>query len=118
MDMKHSFGDDWLMTAFASISQANLDLMSTGRSGNVQMVDLFDGGAWLDYRNIPILNSDISKPMITKPQIDAIVFGQLTASLLNYAWIQQQTFIMSFPMTEDECKWPYELSRGIFSNTN
>jgi hypothetical protein len=102
---KSSKASDWTQLAFASISQANSDLISTGRSGGVQMVDIFADGAWLDYRNIPILNTDTSKPIMNNTKISNIIFMQLVAGLVNYTWIQQQTYIISYPMTQNDCKW-------------
>lgn len=61
-------------------------------------------GAWSDYRNIPVLNSDKSLPMVTAADLRDYYYALVLAGVVNSAWKKQTTYIMCFPMTKDKCE--------------
>jgi hypothetical protein len=114
--MKRS-ADDYIQSAYNHIVDTNTQLLNTGNSNGVPLIDMFAFGAWLDYRNIPVLNTDGSKFQVSTTQLNDLWFKLLLGGLINYAWKQQNVMIVSWPMTEDECKAP-KVMEDLFSLTN
>lgn len=69
---------------------------TTGEHNGVKLIDVMAGGAYLDYRQIPILSS------VKITDLQHALFTHLLANMVNYAWKQQNVVLISFPMTEDE----------------
>lgn len=81
--------------------------MTTGSYEKIPITDLFEHGAYVDATELPILNSaiDSTKRSITLDQLSTIYEKQLFAGLVNRAWKANGAYLMSFPMTEYECRF-------------
>lgn len=60
-------------------------------------------GNFLDFKNIPILNSDTSLPMLDADDVSKYFSNLIYAAVINSAWIKQNVFLMCYPMTQAEC---------------
>lgn len=76
-----------------------------GHYHDTHFTDLFAHGAWLDFTSIPVLNNNNSKNniTITSYMLGGIVYDHLVAGIVNAYWRIQRTWIMGYPMTQDEC---------------
>jgi hypothetical protein len=106
--------DDYIQAAYANIINKNNDLMSTGSSEGTSLDYLFVEGQYLDYRNIAVLNTDTSRFQVSTTELNDLWFRILLSGLVNYAWKQQNVLIVSYPMSQDECKLPRYLL-GLYS---
>ncbi|KAH8797345.1 hypothetical protein F5884DRAFT_815081 [Xylogone sp. PMI_703] len=70
----------------------------SGKYGDVSLVDVLKDGAFDDYRKIAVLNPTIL------PNVDQshLMYQYLVGVTINVAWRLQRTWIMSYPMTQEE----------------
>ncbi|GIK01641.1 hypothetical protein Aspvir_005679 [Aspergillus viridinutans] len=80
----------------------NDGLMFQGSYNGKSIVDVLADGAWLDYHKIPVLNQDTSLPRISETQASDHFYNMLLCFSINYAWKQQNVYLISYPMTQDE----------------
>lgn len=84
-------------------------ILEQGQYGDTPLFDMLADGVWLDSRTIPILNGADSttagSESIQVTDLTESMSEHLTASLINYAWIQQNVYLCSFPMTLEECMY-------------
>jgi hypothetical protein len=71
--------DTWYQGCLNSVNSLNDDLMTKGVHDSTNVQDLIAGGAWLDYREHPVLNTDASKPRVTEQQLNDLVSIRLRA---------------------------------------
>jgi hypothetical protein len=86
----------------------NDGLMFKGAYNGKSIGDILAFGDWLDYHNIPVLNPT----MISVTQVEDYFYKMLLSFSINFAWRQQNVYLVSYPMTEDECMF-FSLSRGL-----
>lgn len=70
----------WYDSAMGTLNTLNDDLMSVGHhqfadGSTADVQPLLQEGAWLDYRNIAVLNTDASKPRISTKDLNGMVSG-------------------------------------------
>ncbi|GIK07701.1 hypothetical protein Aspvir_003368 [Aspergillus viridinutans] len=93
---------DFYQGAINETVTLNNRLMFQGSYNGQSIVDVLAGGAWLDYHKIPVLNQDTSLPQISETQASDYFYKMLLCFSINYAWKQQNVYLISYPMTEDE----------------
>lgn len=81
------------------LQDVSTQLLVDGTFGTDTTSSYIADGAWLDASTIPAL--DESTFDYDLPELYA---NMMEALAINYAWIQQVTYIVQFPMTEDECQ--------------
>ncbi|KAH7033736.1 glycosyl hydrolase family 71-domain-containing protein [Microdochium trichocladiopsis] len=69
----------------------------TGSQWFISSYWMFENGQWVDQRNIPLLSGEVSNLDLAN-----YYYSITAAAVMNYAWKQQNTYIMCHPMTEDE----------------
>jgi hypothetical protein len=69
----------------------------------VTLPDLFAHGEWIEQALIPILNEG-GKGGTSWSAVADWMRTLLLAGVVNYAWRQQNYFIISYPMAEFMCK--------------
>jgi hypothetical protein len=87
-----------LISGKDEITNALTQFMDVGEYNNVKLVDLFDDGNWVNYLNIPVLKT------IPRSQVNDLVELHVNCAVVNWSWHQQRVWVMSYPMTQDECK--------------
>ena len=74
-------------------------VFTDGSNNKIVSVDeLFHDGTFVDYRTIPIINSDQ-----TKLRVADRYFQFLSIAVVNWAWRQQGAYIACYPMPESIC---------------
>ncbi|KAF2681278.1 hypothetical protein K458DRAFT_457327 [Lentithecium fluviatile CBS 122367] len=73
-------------------------LVSKGEWHGHKLVDMFDNGAFADFRQLPLVDSEI----VSVADRREIARKITTAITINTAWRQQRTWIMRYPMTKEE----------------
>lgn len=95
-----SFMGTTLQETEKAISATFDDLTIHGHSGDLNLQDMIKDGAWVDSTKIPVLNPAV----LNHNQIFDIYRKHVNAAAVNWAWHKQRVWIMSYPMTEAECK--------------
>lgn len=70
---------------------------------DLSLADLFDDGIWLNTDEIPIISADTDNK-IEFSLVSKWLTSFLFADVVNFAWKQQNVFIMSYEMDEETCK--------------
>ena len=70
---------------------------------------IFKGGDWVNYKKIPVLSGGIKAS-----DLESFYFNVLTAQIANFAWQQQGVYFSCYPMTFQQCKFPW---RYIYATT-
>ncbi|KAF2095321.1 hypothetical protein NA57DRAFT_79811 [Rhizodiscina lignyota] len=94
--------DEWYQGCLNSVNTLNDDLMTLGSHDGMSVQDLLADGTWLDYRDHPILNTDASRPLVQEGQLNDLMYHFLLGQLINYSWKQQSTWLVTYPMSEDD----------------
>jgi hypothetical protein len=81
----------------------NDGLMFEGSYNGKSIGDVLAFGDWLDYHKIPVLNQHRDFPRMSVTEVGDYFYKMLLSFSINYAWRQQNVYMVSFPMTEDEC---------------
>lgn len=85
----------------SALSSFYTDFKTHGISHRMDLQESFKGGDWVDWRKVPIINENK-----IDPNTIINVFGRhVSATAINWAWHSQRVWLMSYPMTEDECKF-------------
>ncbi|RDW58668.1 hypothetical protein BP6252_13144 [Coleophoma cylindrospora] len=106
------FMHDTLDTAEQSVSsfftgfQAHGHSQGKGTSQDISLEQAFQGGEWVDWSKIPILNPN----ELSTNKINAVFAKHVSAAAINWAWHTQRVWLMSYPMTEDEFNSHYAFS--------
>lgn len=96
--------DTWYKPLIDSIYKDNDALVQTGRVGDRDAAAIFKGGAWLDYRDHPVLNDDKRKMIVSSTDLNDLMYSFILGSAINYAWKQQAVYLVSYEMSEAEFK--------------
>ncbi|KAJ5798433.1 uncharacterized protein N7503_007729 [Penicillium pulvis] len=85
--------------------------------GSTELIDLFDHGALLDERTIPIISST-SDNQITMEEVQTKIQQIFEASLVNKLWNADTVFVYCYPMDEDTFngyadKWNADLQSWV-----
>lgn len=75
------------------------DFMQNGTSQGLDLETMFQHGAWADVKSIPLLSSTGAGDAI-----EVAVQRQLNAAGLGYAWHNERVWLMSYPMSENDCE--------------
>ncbi|CAM1503170.1 Fc.00g079460.m01.CDS01 [Cosmosporella sp. VM-42] len=105
--------DAWYNSTLTALNDINDKLMNQGSYSSPPMGensvveittldDMFQGGTWFNYHNIPVLNGDDRYPRFTENDANAWAWKFFAADYVNYAWTKQNVFVISHEMTEDE----------------
>jgi len=92
---------DTLDITQTSVSSFFTDFQTQGNSHGIDLQQIFQGGKWADWHNIPIVNPSKINPNT----VNDIFSKHVTAAAINWAWHTQRVWLMSYPMTEAECKF-------------
>lgn len=87
-----------------------MDFKHEGVSNDIDFKSLFAHGAWLDAQAIPILKTD--DPSV----VNKLVKKHIDAAAINWAWREQHVWLMSFPMTQDDCTFCDSVSHVNHAN--
>ncbi|KAL4874257.1 hypothetical protein BJY04DRAFT_225207 [Aspergillus karnatakaensis] len=85
------------------LEDMNIHLMGSGEHEGTHIKDLISDGAFVDYRDIPSLNTDLSRPILTQQETSDWLFKVVLANLVNDIWKRRGVYIVKIPMTEQEC---------------
>lgn len=96
--------------ARTSIVSAHNSLITTGKYEGSSIIDLFDKGAYVDATELAALNGaiDSEKRAISIEELGKVYYKQLLAGLINRAWRENGAYLVSFPMSWEECKYLLE----------
>ncbi|KAL9076421.1 MAG: hypothetical protein Q9157_003682 [Trypethelium eluteriae] len=84
--------------AESSLLTMEADFSLHGQSEGHQFADLFQHGAFVDFRTIAILND----ALLSTDQLNKIFVKHMQAMVVNWAWHQSRTWIFSYPMTPQD----------------
>lgn len=76
------------------------DLKTHGKSGDIDLRELLKDGTWIDEHNFAILDDD----QVDTGKLDSFIVKHVNAAAVNWAWHNQRVWLMSYPMTEQECE--------------
>lgn len=77
------------------------DLKTHGKSEDIDLRDLFKDGTLVDEHNFAILDDD----EVDTGKLDGFIVKHVNAAAVNWAWHDQRVWLMSYPMTQQECKY-------------
>ena len=77
----------------------NLYLLSDFTYQGETLPQVFADGAWLDFRNIPILNTDTSKPIVMAQALETFFADLITAAVVCYMF----SFVLYSPYPHPSC---------------
>jgi hypothetical protein len=75
-------------------------------------VDVFSEGRWLDDREIPLLNEADNENGINRTEAGEMFQTLLISRVVNWAWTEKSVYLVSYPMSEDDCKKPHNNRSG------
>lgn len=81
------------------------DLRVNGSHSDITLQNLFEHGAWVDLHELPLLNSVDSADIV-----DTAIKQQVNIAALNYAWNDENVWLMSYPMSQSDCQFTMSLS--------
>lgn len=81
--------DSWYQGVLNTVNNINDDIMSIGHhvfpdGSSVDIQTMVPNGDWLDYRTIPVLNTDASLPRVATTDLNTLVSSSLE---LRVQWI-------------------------------
>lgn len=105
---EEGFVHSFFGTNLKELEDMNVNLFGKGKykssddTDQVSIQDLFSDGTWVDYTEIPALNTDTAKTIATSQQISDWLFKVVLAQIVSNIWKKQGTWISAIPMTKDE----------------
>lgn len=72
------------------------EYFNTGKYKGTSMQSLFQDGAWVDAQAIGVFNVNTS-------MINNAMESMVNAIALDWAWSHQRVWLMSYPMSQDDC---------------
>jgi hypothetical protein len=104
LDLLCSLADGWQRNITNALVDANNQLFTTGSyagsGGTVHIQDMLKNGVFADADAVPVLN--LRGTSIA--DLTEYLYQLLSATLVNMFWREMNTYIVCYPMTQDECR--------------
>ncbi|KAM0327649.1 hypothetical protein ACHAQA_005942 [Verticillium albo-atrum] len=96
---------DLVNSTTVKLEDAHVNLFGRGKWGDAEIQSVLADGAFLDYRTIPVLNTDQNMgpaAIVSQTDLAELLYQPMLGTIINTAWRRQGLILMAYPMTRAE----------------